>query len=115
MQKRVGDNDLCIDKIYYKKNFGKNLNKVKNKYKDVNLLESKEFDDYQLTLDVCRDLGIKPVIIMLPAMDKFYNVTGISQIERHEFYDKAQSIAKSKGFKVMTLEIKKRKSTIYEM
>ncbi|WP_434796280.1 D-alanyl-lipoteichoic acid biosynthesis protein DltD [Terrisporobacter vanillatitrophus] len=107
-KKRVGDNDLCIDKIYYKKNFGKNLNKVKNKYKDVNLLESKEFDDYQLTLDVCRDLGIKPVIIMLPAMDKFYNVTGISQIERHEFYDKAQSIAKSKGFKVMDLRDKEK-------
>ncbi|MCC3863494.1 D-alanyl-lipoteichoic acid biosynthesis protein DltD [Terrisporobacter petrolearius] len=105
-KKRVGDNDLCIDKIYYKKNFGENLNKVKNKYKDVNLLESKEFDDYQLTLDICRDLGIKPVVIMLPAMDKFYNVTGISKTERHEFYDKVKNITKSKGFKVMDLRDK---------
>ncbi|WP_419727464.1 D-alanyl-lipoteichoic acid biosynthesis protein DltD [Terrisporobacter petrolearius] len=105
-KKRVGDNDLCIDKIYYKKNFGENLNKVKNKYKDVNLLESKEFDDYQLTLDVCRDLGIKPVVIMLPAMDKFYNVTGISKTERHAFYDKVENITKSKGFKVMDLRDK---------
>ena len=105
-KKRVGDNDLCIDKIYYEKNFGENLNKVKNKYKDVNLVESKEFDDYQLTLDVCKDLGIEPVVIMLPAMDKFYNVAGISQTERHEFYDKAESIAKSKGFKVMDLRDK---------
>ncbi|MEW9080460.1 D-alanyl-lipoteichoic acid biosynthesis protein DltD [Terrisporobacter glycolicus] len=105
-KKRVGDNDLCIDKGYYKKNFGDNLNKVKNKYKDVNLLESKEFDDYEFALDVCRDLGIKPVVIMLPALDKFYNFTGISKTERHEFYDKAENIAKSKGFKVMDLRDK---------
>ena len=105
-KKRVGKNDLCIDKIYYKKNFGNNLNKVRNKYKDVNLLDSKEFDDYNLTLDVCNDLDIKPVIVLIPAMDKFYNVTGISTKERHDFYDKAGQLAKEHGFNVIDLRDK---------
>lgn len=105
-KKRVGDNDLSIDKVYYKKNFGDNLDKVKDKYKDVNLLESKEFEDYQLNLDVCKDLGIKPVVVLIPAMDKFYNVTGISKEERHEFYDKAGNLAKEEGFKVIDLREK---------
>lgn len=105
-KKRVGKNNLCIDKIYYKKNFGKNLDKVRGKYKDVNLVDSKEFDDYQLTLDVCNDLGIKPVIVLIPGMDKFYNVTGISKDERYEFYDKAGNLAKQHGFDVIDLRSK---------
>lgn len=105
-KKRVGNNDLCIDKIYYKKNFGKNLDKVKGKYKDVDLLKSKEFYDYNLNLDVCKDLGIKPVVVLIPAMDKFYNVTGLSREERYEFYDKASNIAKEHGFDVIDLRDK---------
>lgn len=105
-KKRVGNNDLVIDKVYYEKNFGKNLDNMKGRYKDVNLLDSKEFDDYALTLSVCKDLGIKPVVVMLPAMDKFYNLTGISREERHAFYDKAENMAKQKGFDVMDLRDK---------
>lgn len=105
-KKRVGKNNLCIDKIYYKKNFGKNLDKVRGKYKDVNLVDSKEFDDYQLTLDVCNDLEIKPVIVLIPGMDKFYNVTGISKDERYEFYNKAGNLAKQHGFDVIDLRSK---------
>ncbi len=105
-KKRVGNNDLCIDKMYYEKNFGKNLDKMKGRYDYVNLLESREFDDYELTLSVCKDLGIKPVVVMLPAMDKFYNLTGISREERHAFYDKAEKMAKQKGFDVIDLRDK---------
>ncbi|MCR8746251.1 D-alanyl-lipoteichoic acid biosynthesis protein DltD [Romboutsia lituseburensis] len=102
-KKRVGNNELCIDKGYYRHNFGKNLHKLEGKYKYVNLLESKEFYDYQLNLDICNDLGIKPVVVLIPGMDKFYNMTGISTEERHEFYDKAGNIAKEHGFKVIDL------------
>ncbi|CEQ18588.1 D-alanyl-lipoteichoic acid biosynthesis protein DltD [Paraclostridium sordellii] len=105
-KKRVGKNDLSIDKIYYKKNFGHNLDRVRGKYKNVDLLKSKEFYDYQLTLDVCKDLGIKPVVVMIPAMDKFYDVTGISREERHEFYNKAGKMAKEEGFDVIDLRSK---------
>jgi D-alanine transfer protein len=105
-KKRVGNNDLCIDKIYYKKNFGNNLDKVRGKYENVNLLKSKEFYDYKLTLDVCKELGIKPVVVMIPAMDKFYDVTGISKEERYEFYDKAEKLAREEGFDVMDLRDK---------
>lgn len=92
--------------MYYEKNFGKNLDKMKGRYDYVNLLESREFDDYELTLSVCKDLGIKPVVVMLPAMDKFYNLTGISREERHAFYDKAEKMAKQKGFDVIDLRDK---------
>ena len=105
-KKRVGNNDLCIDKMYYEKNFGKNLDKVKGKYKDVDLLKSREFYDYKLNLDVCKDLGIKPVVVLIPAMDKFYNVTGLSRQERFKFYDKASNIAKEHRFDVIDLRDK---------
>ncbi|RDY24264.1 D-alanyl-lipoteichoic acid biosynthesis protein DltD [Romboutsia maritimum] len=105
-KKRVGNNELKIDRMYFNKNFGKELYKLKDRDKDVNLMKSREFDDYQLTLDVCKELNIKPTIVMLPSMDKFYNLTGISKEERHEFYDKAGSMAKDKGYKVIDLRDK---------
>lgn len=105
-KKRVGNNELCIDKGYYKYNFGDNLHKLEGRDKNVNLLEGREFEDYQLTLDVCNDLGIKPVIVLIPGMDKFYNMTGISTEERHEFYDKAGNLAKDHGFEVIDLREK---------
>ncbi|EPZ55384.1 D-alanine transferase DltD domain protein [[Clostridium] sordellii ATCC 9714] len=42
-KKRVGKNDLSIDKIYYKKNFGHNLDRVRGKYKNVDLLNLRSF------------------------------------------------------------------------
>lgn len=105
-KKRVGNNELCIDKGYYKYNFGDNLHKLEGRDNHVNLLEGREFEDYQLTLDVCNDLGIKPVIVLIPGMDKFYNMTGISTEERHEFYDKAGNLAKDHGFEVIDLREK---------
>ncbi|MGX4601213.1 D-alanyl-lipoteichoic acid biosynthesis protein DltD [Faecalimicrobium sp. JNUCC 81] len=105
-KKRVGNNDLNIDKGYYKKYFKDGLDKVKGRYNDVNLLESREIKDYELKLKICKELGIKPVIVMLPSMDKYYNLTGISKEERHELYDKIISISKSYGFEVMDLRDK---------
>ncbi|EPZ55383.1 dltD domain protein [[Clostridium] sordellii ATCC 9714] len=43
---------------------------------------------------------------MIPAMDKFYDVTGISREERHEFYNKAGKMAKEEGFDVIDLRSK---------
>lgn len=39
-------------------------------------------------------------------MDKFYDVTGISREERHEFYNKAGKMAKEEGFDVIDLRSK---------
>ena len=105
-KKRVGKNELKIDKKYFEVNFGDNLNKLKDRDKDVNLMESKELEDYKFFLDICEDLGVKPVIVMLPSMEKFYNLTGISTEERHELYDEIAKLSKDKGFKSIDLRSK---------
>ncbi|PBI38832.1 D-alanyl-lipoteichoic acid biosynthesis protein DltD [Clostridioides difficile] len=105
-KKRVGKNPLNIDKYYYKEHFKDGIEQYKGRDKDVNLLTSKEFENYKLMLNVCTDLGIKPVVVLIPSMDKFYNLTGISEKERNQYYDKAQKIAESKGFEVLNLKDK---------
>ncbi|MGX4601237.1 D-alanyl-lipoteichoic acid biosynthesis protein DltD [Faecalimicrobium sp. JNUCC 81] len=103
---RVGNNELAIDQYYYNENFKEGIDKFKDRYKDVNLLESVEFKDYELELQVCKELGIKPVVVVLPSMDRYYNLTGISKEERHEFYDKVIDEAKKYDFESIDLRDK---------
>ena len=42
------------------------IEQYKGRDKDVNLLTSKEFENYKLMLNVCTDLGIKPVVVLIP-------------------------------------------------
>ena len=103
---RVGNNELAIDQYYYNENFKDGIDKFKDRYKDVNLLESVEFKDYELELQVCKELGIEPVVVVLPSMDRYYNLTGISKEERHEFYDKVIDEAKKYNFESIDLRDK---------
>lgn len=56
-------------------------------------------------LNVCTDLGINPVVVLIPSMDKFYNLTGISEKKEISTTIK-HKIAESKGFEVLNLKDK---------
>ncbi|MDY4561229.1 MAG: D-alanyl-lipoteichoic acid biosynthesis protein DltD [Peptostreptococcus porci] len=108
--KRVGKKDhilggkkLYIDKGYYKKNlFGKDKFFL-NKYKDVDLTKSVEYEDLDIFLKTCRDLKIKPIVILTPSMDEFYSYTGITTEKREAYYAKIRDISKSYGISLMDL------------
>lgn len=108
--KRVGKKDhilggkkLYIDKGYYKKNlFGKDKFFL-NKYKDVDLTKSVEYEDLDIFLKTCRDLKIKPIVILTPSMDEFYSYTGITTEKREAYYEKVRDISKSYGISLMDL------------
>lgn len=78
--------------------------KERQTLKTVDLLTSKEFDDYKLYLDICNELGMKPYIILIPTSGKWYDNVGLDQKKREEFYDKAEKIAEEKGFEVLNLK-----------
>ncbi|WP_194190120.1 D-alanyl-lipoteichoic acid biosynthesis protein DltD [Clostridium chrysemydis] len=105
-KKRVKDAPLKLDKDYYNKTLKPNLKKLKNKYKGVNLLESKEMDDYKYFLDICKEQGADLTVVLMPCFPWYYDYAGISQKQRFEFYDVMGKLAKEKGFKVMDLRDK---------
>ena len=61
---RVTNNDFMVDDNYFTK-YIKNPDAYKGSKKNVNLMKSKEFTDYELYLDTCVDLGIKPYIVLI--------------------------------------------------
>lgn len=103
-KKQVTNNDFYVYDTYYNNNLKNNLETQKNINKDIDLMDSTEFNDYELYLDTCVDLGIKPYIILAPTNGRWYDYTGLTKESRDEFYDKAEKMAKERGFEVLNLE-----------
>lgn len=98
------NNEFFVDDNYYNKYLKDNLNAHKDSKKNINLMKSKEFEDYELYLDTCIDLGLKPYIILIPTNGRWYDHTGMTKETRDNFYDTAQKIAEEKGFEVLNLK-----------
>lgn len=98
------NNDFFVDDNYYNKYLRDNLKAHKDSKKNINLMKSKEFEDYELYLDTCIDLGVKPYIILIPTNGRWYDHTGMTKETRDDFYDTAQKIAEEKGFEVLNLK-----------
>ncbi|AIY83778.1 D-alanyl-lipoteichoic acid biosynthesis protein DltD [Clostridium baratii str. Sullivan] len=105
-KKRVDGNKYKIDKVYYDKVLKKHLAKMKNIYKNTNLLDSTELDDYKAFLNLCQNLNIEPTIVVMPNSKWYYDYTGLSQEERDKYYDTIANLAKEKGFKAINLKDK---------
>ena len=64
--------------------------KTKGISKDENLIESKEIDDYKFLLSVCKDLNIKPYIILLPVNGWYYDFVELPKDKRDECYEQGK-------------------------
>jgi len=100
---KVTNNDFFVDDNYFNK-YIKNVNAFKDSKKNIDVTNSEEFDDYELYLDTCVDLGIKPYIILIPTNGKFYDYAGMTKESRDDFYDRVEKMAKEKGFEVLNLK-----------
>ena len=105
-EEAVTNNDLMVDDGYYNEVIVPIYEKMKDRDININLLESKEFTDYELYLDTCLELGIKPYVVLMPVNGLWYDYTGITQDKRIAFYNKAQKIAEDKGISVLNLSDK---------
>lgn len=89
---KFGKSNLYIDKGYFRVNLKGKDKELENKYSKVDLLDSKEYEDLELFLSVCNDMKIKPVVVITPSMDEFYNHTGITMDKRKKFYSKIKGV-----------------------
>lgn len=96
----ITNNDYMVCDDYYNK-YKPDLELHKDYLKDRDILNSKEYDDFQLYLDVCSDMGIKPYIILMPTNGKWYDELGIKKENRDEFYAKLEKISENNGCEVL--------------
>lgn len=87
-------NEFFIDDCSYKLlephlDSKKDMNKsAKNGYQN-----SPEYDDLRCFLQVCRELGITPMLVLIPVNGYYYDFTGFPKTAREGYYEKIRAAA----------------------
>ena len=74
-----------------------------NADKDRRFDDSPEYEDLTCFLDVCKETGIKPMLVILPLNGYWYDHTGLPKQQRENYYNKVRSLAEEYGAEVADL------------
>lgn len=94
------NNKFGMDNKVYNHAFKRSLHTIKESRKNDSYIESPEYEDFKLLLDVCKDEGIKPLILNIPVNGKWYDYAGYNKSDRLAYYKKIDTMVKSYGFEV---------------
>ena len=87
-------NPFYMDDNVYKRLIRPSLKKKKNQSVNGSYSTSPEYEDLSCFLDVCEDLGIRPMLVMLPVNGYWYDYPGFPKEARADYYKKIRTIAK---------------------
>jgi D-alanine transfer protein len=102
-EKIVSTNQFNLEDKSYNINLKDKIDKHKDEYKNVSIMKSKEMDDYRFFLSVCKDLGIKPYIVVQPVNGWFYDFAGLDKDQRDQWSNAVTKIAQDNNFQVLDL------------
>ena len=97
-KEQTTNNNYGIINDYFTKYVEKNLQASKNSYSNLSYSNSPEYEDLKLLLDICKETGIKPLIIGVPMQGQWYDYCGFPKERRDEYYNKVKSIISPYGF-----------------
>lgn len=86
-------NDFQIDDTYFNRKLKPHLAERKGSSKTSSYSESPEYDDLTCFLNVCQELDIEPMLILLPVNGKWYDYTEFPKERRDMFYQNVKEIA----------------------
>jgi D-alanine transfer protein len=90
---RSGNNPFFIKNSYY----NNRLKGTPRNHYNSSYTYSKEYGDYELFLEVCKETNIKPMVVIIPVNGRWYDHIGFKKSERQKYYNKVKKIAKSYG------------------
>lgn len=87
------NNVLNIDNNYFNTYIKDKLEiTLKDVYKNYSLNGSKEYNDLVLLLEICKDVGVKPLFVNTPVNGSWYDYVGWDLDKRKRHYDSIDSI-----------------------
>lgn len=86
-------NPFYMDDNAYKWKVRPFMKKKKNQSLNGSYSTSPEYDDLRCFLDVCQDLGIRPLLVMMPVNGYWYDYTGFPKEAREDYYQNIRSVA----------------------
>lgn len=98
---KENQNPFYIDDKSYKL-LEPHLSKKKDINKDAvnGYQKSPEYDDLRCFLQVCQELDIKPMLVLMPVNGYYYDYTGFPREARQKYYAKVKAVAEEYGVKV---------------
>lgn len=99
----VSTNQFHINDNYYNSELKNMIRQLEGQSKAENPVSSKEMDDFKFFLSICRDLGIKPYIIMMPVNGWYYDYVGLTKDKRYNFYDSIKQLANDNDLEALDL------------
>ena len=94
VKKTTNNNEYAVDNKYYNTYLAKNYSTFRDSNKGISYLESPEYIDYEIFLDVAKELGMKVEVIIFPVNGKWNDYTGVSKEMREQTYKKIEEMAK---------------------
>ena len=94
LKKKTDNNDYAVDNNYFDTYLSNKYDSLKNSNKNLNYLDSPEYSDYEIFLDIAKELGIEVEVIIFPVNGKWNDYTGVSRKMREETYKKIEDVAK---------------------
>lgn len=91
---KENQNQFYIDDASYKR-LEPHLESKKNKDSDAvnGYQNSPEYDDLRCFLQVCRELDIEPMLVIMPVNGYYYDYTGFPKEARQGYYEKVRAVA----------------------
>ncbi len=98
---RENQNEFFINDSSYKR-LEPHLEQKKDVSKDAvnGYQKSPEYDDLRCFLQVCRELEITPMLVLIPVNGYYYDFTGFPKMAREGYYEKIRAVAKEYGVQV---------------
>ncbi|MCB6610942.1 D-alanyl-lipoteichoic acid biosynthesis protein DltD [[Clostridium] symbiosum] len=87
------NNEFGIYDDYYNTYVRDGLETSKNTNSTASYLDSQEYDDLRLFLDVCRETEITPLLVSVPVNGRWYDWTGFPKDDREGYYQKIREIS----------------------
>ena len=100
---RTKDNEFGIEKGYFDSKIGSDLQKLKGYAWKYKYDKSKEYEDYELILQMIKEMGIEVEIVNFPVNGKWFDYIGVGPEQRAIYSEKLTEITKSFGYKLMDL------------
>lgn len=97
------NNALYVDDEYYTKYLADKYEAIQDIYSNYDLLNASEWRDYRFMLSVCRDLGLKPYIVVMSTNGCYYDYAGIDKLKRNACFTQMEDLAKKEGLDVLNL------------
>ena len=94
VKKTTNNNDYAVDNKYYNTYLAKNYSTFRDSNKGISYLESPEYIDYEIFLDVAKELGMKVEVIIFPVNGKWNDYTGVSKEMREQAYRNIEEMDK---------------------